>query len=99
MSAWTLCILLQLLDGFLTYVGVSASPLGLDAEGNPIIRSAMESLGPGTALLIVKSLAIGAILYLKARSSDLVMLKRVLGVVNLLYLISASLWIYVLIIL
>lgn len=96
MSVWVLSALLQLLDGILTYIGVSTSPLGLDVEGNPIIKGIMRSIGPGMALLLVKSFAVGAIFYLKRSASDLVMLKAALYVVNLLYLISAVLWIYVL---
>lgn len=95
MSVWSLNILLQILDGILTYIGVSALSHGIDAEGNPIVKFLMRNLGPGTALLLVKGFAVSIIFYLRNASSHLVMLKVALYTVNLLYLISAVLWIYV----
>ena len=50
-------ILTQVLDGALTYWGVSK--FGLAVESNTWLVSLMESMGPGPALLAAKLLAVG----------------------------------------
>ena len=47
----------QLCDGVLTYIGVHA--FGLDIEANPIVWWYIDTLGAGAALVAAKSLAIG----------------------------------------
>ena len=50
--ALALFLLMQLLDGVLTYVGVSAFGIGI--EGNPIVAALMKHLGHGLGLLSAK---------------------------------------------
>lgn len=56
-----LLITCQILDGILTYIGVSN--LGTSREGNPMLRSLMEIFGPGQTLFVAKLTAI-LLLYL-----------------------------------
>ena len=51
---FALFILVQILDGVLTYMGVLHFDAGVEVEGNPLLRIAMLALGVRTALLIVK---------------------------------------------
>jgi hypothetical protein len=88
-------VLLQVLDGIFTYAGVLLLGIGTDIEGNPLVRWAMVELGPGTALVIIKGLAIGALLLLRSYSPNLAMLKMVISRLNLLYMLSAAMWAYV----
>lgn len=55
-------VVLQLLDGVLTARGVFI--LGIESEGNFIIRSLMQALGIIPALLIVKTIAISIVVSL-----------------------------------
>ncbi len=50
-------MLVQYLDGFYTYAGFSI--WGLNIEANPLIRSAVGAVGPGTGLALAKLVAIG----------------------------------------
>lgn len=50
-------MLVQYLDGFYTYAGFSI--WGLNIEANPLIRSAVGVVGPGTGLAVAKLVAIG----------------------------------------
>ncbi len=50
-------MLVQYLDGFYTYAGLSI--WGLNVEANPLIRSAVGMVGPGTGLAAAKLVAIG----------------------------------------
>lgn len=59
------CIILQILDGSFTAYGVSFSSLGLDIEGNPLVKSVMSLFGTIPGLLLVKGLAILTILFLR----------------------------------
>ena len=53
-----LCFLLvQCLDGALTYLGVSA--WGLQIEGNPLVTSMVRALGLGAGLAAIKLAAAG----------------------------------------
>lgn len=47
-----LFLLMQLLDGVFTYVGVSAFGIGI--EGNPIVAALMMHMGHGLGLLSAK---------------------------------------------
>lgn len=53
--------ILQILDGILTYIGVS---LQFAEEGNPIVKLLMEHLGILWAVFLVKSIAIGCIYFI-----------------------------------
>lgn len=50
-------MLVQYLDGFYTYAGLGI--WGLNIEANPLIRSAVGAVGPGTGLALAKLVAIG----------------------------------------
>jgi hypothetical protein len=58
-------LVVQYLDGFYTYLGFSI--WGLNIEANPLIRSAMAVVGPGTGLALAKLVAIsfGMMLHLR----------------------------------
>jgi hypothetical protein len=88
-------IILQVIDGLFTYAGVRCLGIGMEVEGNPLIKSLMYAIGPGTALVAVKGLAIVTLLYVKRASRELVMLGKLISRINLLYMLSAALWAYV----
>ena len=50
-------MLVQYLDGFYTYAGFSI--WGLNIEANPLLRTAVGAVGPGTGLAVAKLVAIG----------------------------------------
>lgn len=52
----TSLVILQILDGILTGFGISL--LGIDAEGNALLRALMEQFGFVAALVITKLIAI-----------------------------------------
>ncbi len=88
---------LQVLDGILTYIGVSTLN-SLNAEGNPLVRKLMEHLGVVDALVTIKLIALLALFILwKQKHNDEVILKRILLPLNCLYILSAIGWIYILI--
>ena len=58
---FALNILLQLVDGLLTYRGIA---IGF-AEGNPILSASMATVGSATAIMLYKSSACGALLVLR----------------------------------
>lgn len=60
-----LCILnivLQALDGVLTYIGVSLYSSGI--EGNPVVKFVIENMGIGVGLVTVKTIAIGLLVFI-----------------------------------
>ncbi|MCS6893755.1 MAG: DUF5658 family protein [Deltaproteobacteria bacterium] len=64
-EVWTLAVvlvLLQILDGFLTFWGVST--FGLQMEGNPLLKFLMTHWGISFTLFVVKAVAIVAIVLL-----------------------------------
>lgn len=82
-------LLTQVLDGALTYVGVSA--VGL-TEGNPLIAHFMDRHGAGPSLTAAKALAVACSVAL-----HLLGLHRTLAVLTLFYLAVAVLpWTYLL---
>jgi hypothetical protein len=58
---FALNVLLQLVDGLLTYGGLQ---LGFP-EGNPLINVSMANVGPGSTLLLFKANACGLLLLLR----------------------------------
>jgi hypothetical protein len=70
-------VVIQALDGLLSYLGVSAH--GLWLEGNPIVSWYAHQFGPGVAFAGAKLFAIacGAVLYLTGRHTWLVVLTLV----------------------
>lgn len=87
-------MLLQILDGTLTYMGVTW--FSLDAEGNPLIKYIMETLGIICGLVVVKLGAIGIIYYLKNICTKPVLVSLML--LSVVYSNVVALWVYVLII-
>lgn len=83
-------VLIQALDGLLSYLGVSAH--GLWLEGNPIVSWYAHQFGPGVAFAGAKLFAIscGAVLYLTGRHAWLV----VLTVLHLV--VAVAPWTYIL---
>ena len=75
-------LLTQILDGILTYVGVSI--FGIAAEGNPILAYLMSSYGQAFALATAKLVAglCGVALYLLA-------VDRLLAALTLVYVAAA----------
>jgi hypothetical protein len=57
-------LLVQALDGILTYLGVAT--YGPGVEGNPLVASLMHAMGEATGLVAAKGVAVtlGAILHL-----------------------------------
>jgi hypothetical protein len=84
-----LIIALQILDGLLTLTGTYT--LGINAEGNPLLKSLMLSIGLVPALLLTKGLCVGIVLtlYLKARA--ITWLPTALRFVALFYTLGAVL--------
>jgi hypothetical protein len=64
---WILFVVVQILDGVLTYIGVRTFGIGI--EGNPLVAWYAQAFGPAAGLAAAKLFAIGcaSILYLTAR--------------------------------
>lgn len=77
-----LFLLTQVLDGLLTYVGVST--FGITAEGNPLLAWLMSSVGEVEALAIAKLVASGCGIALYVLAVD-----RVIVVLTILYMAAA----------
>lgn len=85
-----LCLVLvglQVADGVLTAVGVSH--LGLHAEGNTMLRALMATIGTIPALILIKSLAILALVPLVAYVTQVKWLPAAMMSVIALYVIFA----------
>lgn len=80
-------IVLQILDGVLTGIGVGH--FGAAAEGNPLLRELMHSVGHIPALIIVKTIAIFVILALLSLSVRVRWVSPALKVMIGLYLFAA----------
>jgi hypothetical protein len=83
-------ILLQFLDGIFTWWGVTCLGHGTDAEGNPVVKYVMDSLGVEPGLLLVKGLAILIICFLFKYWST-----RIMTLIGLIYSIVVGIWFYV----
>lgn len=75
--AWVLFVVVQALDGVLSYVGVST--FGPWVEGNPLVAWYIGHLGPALAFLSVKLFAVGCgtVLYVMSRHGILAALTLV----------------------
>jgi hypothetical protein len=73
-------LLVQYLDGVYTYLGFSI--WGLNIEANPLIRTAVAVVGPGTGLALAKLVAIsfGIVLHLRR-------VHHVVAILTVLYVI------------
>lgn len=78
---------LQLFDWMLTTLGVTR--YGLDAEGNPMLRHLMKTLGPHNALFAVKASAIVLVLILTYLARRTQWIKNVIVALSCLYLAAA----------
>lgn len=90
--------LLQLLDGILTYAGVTR--FGISAEGNPLVKYFIDVLGPFGGIILVKCIGL-VMLYMMSsrciRYEDKNWLKKFLISMISFYLIFAIIpWLYVL---
>ena len=82
-----LLIILQLLDGILTALGVSTH--GIHLEANPILRSSMMHFGPLWTLLAAKGLAIAIICVLGKLAKSVLWLPPVMMLLAGIYLFAA----------
>ena len=64
---WVAFVVVQALDGAMSYVGVSLH--GPDIEGNPLVAWYLSAFGPAVGFAVAKLFAVGcgAVLYLTAR--------------------------------
>ena len=76
-------MLVQYLDGFYTYAGLSI--WGLNIEANPLIRGTVGLVGPGTGLAVAKLVAIGfgMLLHLRGVHSAVAILTGVYVVLSI----------------
>jgi hypothetical protein len=73
-------LVVQYLDGVYTYLGFSI--WGLNIEANPLIRTAVAAVGPGTGLALAKLVAISLGMMLHLRR-----VHRVVAILTAIYLI------------
>lgn len=87
---WLAFVVVQALDGAMSYVGVSLH--GLDIEGNPLVAWYLTAFGPALGFVIAKLFAVGcgAVLYLTGRH-------RWMALVTIVYVVFAvGPWIHLL---
>ena len=82
-------IALQIADGILTYLGVYT--FGVSAEGNPLLRYGMHSIGPVATLIVAKGAAILIIVALWRLTTQVRWLNGAMAGVSALYLGAAIL--------
>lgn len=82
-------IILQVLDGSLTFMGVEL--FGFSAEGNPLVRTLMHSMGALPALAIVKGIAILAVALLAYLAAHVSWIPTALRALVLIYTCGAVL--------
>jgi hypothetical protein len=81
---FALFALLQVLDGVLTYQGIQHFGIGVDIEGNMLLRIAMATAGVRATLLIAKLGSIGGGWFIHSRKYH-----RVLAVLTAFYAVAA----------
>jgi uncharacterized protein DUF5658 len=79
---WLAFVVVQALDGVMSYVGVSLHGPGI--EGNPLVAWYMSAFGPAVGFTVAKLFAVtcGTVLYLTARH-------RWVAVLTLVYVVFA----------
>ncbi len=93
--AWSL-VILQLLDGIMTAVGVGH--YGHQAEANVFLKAGMELMGAVPTLILAKSLAILVVYVLVQCARHVLWVPRALKAVTALYLFAAVIpWTYILV--
>lgn len=84
---------LQFFDGVLTSMGMDK--FGLHAEGNPFLRNIFYKFGHENTMLVVKSLAIIAVIFLTILAKRIKWIKDLIGALSFIYLFAAILpWVY-----
>lgn len=88
--------IMQVLDGILTAIGVSA--FGHNMEGNPLLRGLMTTIGEMETLFLVKLLTICAIIFLYKLSHEMKWINTaIIGLIGF-YLCAAIIpWTYILV--
>jgi hypothetical protein len=87
---WVAFVVVQALDGAMSYVGVSLH--GPDIEGNPLVAWYLSAFGPALGFVVAKLFAVGcgAVLYLTGR-------RQWMALVTIVYIVFAvGPWIHVL---
>lgn len=79
---WLAFVVVQALDGVMSYVGVSLHGPGI--EGNPLVAWYMSAFGPAVGFTVAKLFAVtcGTVLYLTARH-------RWVAILTLVYVVFA----------
>jgi len=100
---YVIAVLLQILDGCLTYYSINNLGFGLDVEGNPIVKNVMIFLGAEIGMIIVKLLGCLGIyaLYMAFLSTDKKLKRtsfRIILLLNLLYFFVVAEWVCTIII-
>jgi len=85
----TLLLVFQIVDGILTYVGVSG---GFSDEENPLVRSVVDLVGLGLGLFLVKSCAIMVLLKIRKYAVNFI---GFLFCAALAYTFAVLSWIYI----
>lgn len=91
----SLLVLLQLIDGVLTAIGIFR--FGVSIEGNPVLRHFMIEYGHIPTLAVLKLFAVLVVCLLINASRRLRWVPGALGLVSLIYIITAVIpWTYIL---
>lgn len=98
---FVLNVILQILDGILTLIGVYYLGFWTDIEGNPLVKYLMDTYTPILGIIIAKIIAFNILLFLwkchiKSNKSEKVILYKTLFVLNCIYGIVVLQWIMVL---
>jgi len=87
---------MQVFDGYLTSRGINH--FGVKAEANFLIRELMHIMGPDSALIVVKSLAIIVVVLLTALARRQRSLKGIINALCAIYMMMAIIpWVYLLV--
>ena len=89
LSLALILVVFQILDGALTYSGMST--FGLRAEGNPLLRNFMELVGVLPAIALTKLVCIGVVIGLCSQAKKISWLPRALTGIAGVYAVAAIL--------
>ena len=90
-----LLAIFQVLDGFLTYVGLTL--LGVEMEGNVFLRKLMEVYGTHWALFFSKLFALALVIILTGYSHKRKWIRPIIAGLCIIYLVLAVIpWTYIL---
>lgn len=86
---------LQVMDGYLTSIGISY--FGIQREANLLLRYFMHTIGPDYTLILAKTFAISVVVLLTAIARRQRMFKPIINILCGIYLFAAIIpWIYIL---